>query len=302
MAAGGSSSSKPTNNNKVLRVWEMLDANDRARMAYKRLLARPTMLEVAKNVICLLLWMETTIGVKVLQQVLEEMMSRDDDDDPCNKQQKHYQLALLIKEADGLYSYLLDEPDDALPEPLVCNIPTIVSLCGGGGRLLDFRFFKVHKQVVARGVAVIRDTVAALVFNEHLHAMLRDFEDDLHSSLMSQPAPALELMERFVPMSTTPPEDSRMVFLAFSVSKKAGRRAHGISSQDIIHHFEGVFGFPRHIERVEIEQPCTGQDSKHGIILFKSPEKMKEAMFGETSAFFRIKSHDIWMQCYMPPF
>lgn len=54
---------------------------------------------------------------------------------------------------------------------------------------------------------------------------------------------------------------------------------------------------------MEIEQACAGQEeSKHGIIVFKSPEKRKEAMFDETSAFFRIKSNDIWLQRYMPPF
>ncbi|XP_066344628.1 uncharacterized protein [Miscanthus floridulus] len=279
--------SKQSSNKEILRVWEMLDANDRARRAYKRVLARPTMLEVAKNVICILLWLETTMGIKVLQQVSVMEMSRDP------------KLSLLIKEADGLYSYLLDG-HDALPEPLVCNIPTIVSLCGGG-RLVDFRFFKFHKDLVARGVAMIRETVGALVFNEDLHAMLRRFEDDVDSSVATpKPAPAPELTELFVPVSTTPPEDSRTVFLAFSVSK--GGEPHGISSKDIIDHYERVFGFPRHIERIEIEQPCTGQDSKHGIILFKSPENRKEAMFEETAAFFRIKSHDIWMQCYMPPF
>jgi hypothetical protein len=183
---------------------------------------------------------------------------------------------------------------------------------------------------------MIRDTVGALVFNEDLHAMLYRFEDDVDSSVTTpkpKPAPAPELTELFVPMSTTPPEDSRTVFLAFSVSE--GGKPHGITSQDIVDHYKRyvlmelylhalfiseplagglvscvrggqflcrVFGFPRHIERIEIEQPCTGQDSKHGIILFKSPENRKEAMFEETSSFFRIKSHDIWMQCYMPPF
>jgi hypothetical protein len=64
------------------------------------------MLEVARNVICLLLWLETTMGIKVLQEVSVMEMSRDP------------KLSLLIKEVDGLYSYLLDG-HDALPEPLV---------------------------------------------------------------------------------------------------------------------------------------------------------------------------------------
>lgn len=227
----GRGSKQQQSKQEVLRVWEMLDANDSARRAYKRVLARPTLLELAKNLMCLLLWLETAMGVKgVLQQVSAMEMSGDP------------KLSLLTKEADGLYSYLvLDGHDDALPEPLVCDIPTIVSICGGC-RLVDFRFFKFHKELVARGVAVIRDTVAALVFNDDLHAMLRRFEDDVDSSSVNaatpRPAPAPELMEFFVPVSRTPPEDSRTVFLAFSETKSKGGKPHGITAQDIIHHFE----------------------------------------------------------------
>ena len=82
---------------------------------------------------------------------------------------------LVVTEASALSSY-----GHPLSTPLE-GIPTIVALCDVG-RLVDLRFFKFHKDLVARGVAVIRDNIGALVFDDHLHAMLRRFEEDANSS------------------------------------------------------------------------------------------------------------------------
>lgn len=223
--------------NKVLRVWEVLDTNNTAHRAYKRILSRPTMLEVAKNVICLLLWLETIMGVKILEEV-SRMESKDT------------KLSLVVKEVDGLYSYLLDG-HDSLPEALIQNIPTIVSLCGEG-RLVDFKFFKFHKELISRGVTVIQDTVATIVFNEDLHAMLHRFEDDANSTMVPKSMPAPELMEPFVPLSRTPSEDSRTAFLAFY------NGSHDISPQYIMDYFERyVASSKAHLFAKEVIFSCT---------------------------------------------
>ncbi|RCV43802.1 hypothetical protein SETIT_9G323000v2 [Setaria italica] len=258
---------------KVVRVLEVLNTKDTARKAYQLVLTKPTELEVAKNVICLLLWLETIMGVEVLDKVAA--MAPGD-----------IWFTQVVTEASAVYSYILD--GCPLPAPLE-GIPTIVALCGGGP-LVDFRFFKFHKELVARGVAVIRDSIGALVFDDNLHAMLRRFEDD------ARPLPAPELMVPFVTMRRTPPEDSRTAFVAFPECP-----CHRPSSQDIVNYFERTLEFGRCIERVETERPGAGQAPKHGIIVFMSAELRDEAMFKETAVFFRVEDHDMWVQLYMPP-
>ena len=136
---------------------------------------------------------------------------------------------LVVMEASALSSYILH--GHPLPTPLE-GIPTIVALCGGG-RLVDFRFFKFHKDLVARGVAVIRDNVGALVFDNNFHAMLHRFEEDANLFSTPTPLPAPELMAPFVAASRTPPEDSRTAFVAFPEC-----RCHRPCSQDVVNYFE----------------------------------------------------------------
>jgi len=107
-----------------------------------------------------------------------------------------------------------------------------VALCDVG-RLVDLRFFKFHKDLVARGLAVIRDNLGALLFNDSLLAMLRQFEEDANLSLTPRPLPAPELMAPFVATTRTPPEDSRTAFVAFPEC-----HCHRPSSQDIVNYFE----------------------------------------------------------------
>ncbi|PUZ40115.1 hypothetical protein GQ55_9G399600 [Panicum hallii var. hallii] len=265
--------------NKAVRVLEVLHARDTARRAYQLVLARPTELEVARNVICLLLWLETIMGVQVLDNVAAMAPAA-------------ISLTLVVTEASALFSYILH--GHQLPAPLQ-GIPTIVALCGGG-RLVDFRFFKFHKDLVARGVAVIRDNVGALVFDDNLHAMLRRFEDDVNLLLTPRPPPAPELMAPFEATTRTPPEDSRSALVAFPEC-----HCHRPSSQDIVNYFEQTLGFGRCIERVETERPGAGQAPKHGIIVFMSAELRDKAMFQETAVFFRVDGHGMWVQLYMPP-
>lgn len=77
---------------------------------------------------------------------------------------------------DGCSILIRSSTKDVLLEPLVCNIPTIVSIYSGR-RLVDFKLFKFHKELIACGVAMIQDTIVALVFNEDLHTMMRRFKD-----------------------------------------------------------------------------------------------------------------------------
>ena len=156
-------------NNRVVRVLEVLNARATARQAYQVVLARPTELEVAKNVVCLLLWLETIMGVQVLDSVVAMAPAAD------------ASLTLLVMEASALSSYILH--GHPLPVPLE-GIPTIVALCDVG-QLVDLRFFKFHKDLVARGLAVIRDNLGALLFNDSLLAMLRQFEEDANLSRSS---------------------------------------------------------------------------------------------------------------------
>ncbi|PUZ40113.1 hypothetical protein GQ55_9G399200 [Panicum hallii var. hallii] len=264
-----------TMRSKVIRVWDVLDAGETACRVYERVLARPTSLEVANNMICLLLWLETIAGVHILEDV------------PA-MEGSGITLSQLVIEADALYNYLL-HGQEALPEPLV-GIPAIEALCNSG-RLVDFRLFKFHRDLVARGVTVIRDTIAEVVFSDHLHMMLRRFEDEVHSSTsVTTSVPAPELIAPFVAITRTPPEDSRTAFVAFW-------EGHPLSSQDIINYFEQV---RRCIERVETEQPCAGQTPKHAVIVFSSAELREQVMFNETAVYYRVNGYDMWVQAYKP--
>ena len=133
---------------------------------------------------------------------------------------------LVVTEASALSSY-----GHPLSTPLE-GTPTIVALCGGG-QLVDFRFFKFHKDLVARGVAVIRDNVGALLFDDNLDAMLHRFEEDANLFSTPTPLPAPELMAPFVATSRTSPEDSRTAFIAFLEC-----HCQHPSSQDIVNYFE----------------------------------------------------------------
>ena len=197
----------------VVRVWEVLDANETARSAYLRILSRPTRQEVAQNAICLLLWLEATMGFDILRSVAA--MAPDD-----------ISLMRVSFEANALFTYVLHGYYE-LPPPFE-GFSEITALCGGG-RLIEYRFFRFHKDLIARGVTMTRDTVAALVFNDNLHAMLLWFEHDF--DLIPNPVPAPQLMAPFIVTTTTPPEDSRTVFVAFP-------EWHPLSSQDIKDYFE----------------------------------------------------------------
>ncbi|RLN41726.1 hypothetical protein C2845_PM01G21450 [Panicum miliaceum] len=272
-----------TMRSKVIRVWEVLDAGETARSAYERVLARPTSLEVARNTICLLLWLETIAGVHVLEDV------------SAMEGSGNITLSRLVTEADALYNYLL-HGREALPEPCcLAGIPAIEALCSSG-RLVDLRFFKFHRDLVARGLTVVRDTIAEVVFSDRLHAMLRRFEDEVHSSTTSVTTsvlPAPELIAPFVAITRTPPEDSRTAFVAFW-------EGHPLSSQDIVNYFERRLGFGRCIERVETEQPSAGQTPKHAVIVFSSAALRQQVMFNETAVYYRVNGYDMWVQAYKP--
>ncbi|CAN6311902.1 unnamed protein product [Urochloa humidicola] len=270
--------------NMAVRVLEVLNTRATARKAYQLVLARPTEPKMAKNAICLLLWLETIMGIEVLDSVAA--MAPGDT-----------YLTQVVNEASAVYSYVLDGHPP--PGPPIEGIPTIVALCGGG-RLVDFRFFRFHKALVSRGIAAIRDNVAALVFDHDLHAMLRRFQGDdadaARSSSTPRPVPAPGLMAPFVAATRTPPEDSRAAFIALP-----GCHCHRPSSHEVANFFEQTLRFGPCIERVETERPGVGQPPKHGIIVFTSAELRDEAMFEETGVFFRVDGHDTWVQPYMPP-
>jgi hypothetical protein len=88
-----------------------------------------------------------------------------------------------------------------------------------------------HKDIVARGVAFIRDTFAALIFDDYLHAMLRRFKDDSISFFIPTPLPAPELMAPFIVLTSLPPKDCRTAFVAIPEYDP-------LSSQDILEYFE----------------------------------------------------------------
>jgi hypothetical protein len=147
-------------------VWEVLkDAFQVARRTYEHVLSHTTTPEeVAKNVICVLIWLETIMGVKVLQEVLT---------------MKSDSRILSQVEADAVHSYVV-HGSYMLPE-LLENIPTIVGLCDR--RMVDFRFFNFHRALVAHGVDMIRNTIAPLVVNDHLYTMLRQYENGVDSTV-----------------------------------------------------------------------------------------------------------------------
>ncbi|KAK3153292.1 hypothetical protein QOZ80_2BG0170350 [Eleusine coracana subsp. coracana] len=265
----------------VVRVWEVLESFDIARKAYERVLARPTRQEVAKNVICLLVWLETIVGMKVLQEV-STMASGST------------MLSQLVAEVDAIHSYIV-HGQDRLPEHLE-GIPSIVALCGHG-RLVDFRFFKFHRGLVARGLDVIRSNAAPLIFNDHLYTMLSRYKGEAdtvaNASYMMPP----ELMEPFVVQKRTTPEDSRTVFVSFPECPPSKSTTNlGLLRT----------GFESSIDTIEMELPRAGLTPKHGVIVFKSAELKNEATFNETAIFFRVNGHDMsvqrdmWVQHYQP--
>ncbi|KAL6905324.1 hypothetical protein ACP4OV_002925 [Aristida adscensionis] len=259
------------------RVWQVLDANEAARRAYKHILARPTAQDIARNVVCLLLWLETIRRVSVLNQVAA--MAAD-------------ALDQVVTEANAIHGYLLH--GGALPE---AGVPAIVALCGGG-RLVDLRFFAFHRDLVARGVAMVRDTVAALVFDDGLHEAMRRFEDEMEELQDAKPDPDPALMAAYgarAAAARTPPEDSRTAFVTFP-------SCHPLSAQDILDYFERRLHFGRCIDHVATERAeDAGQAPRHGVIVFGSPELRDQVMFHETAAFFVVKGHDMWVQAYEPP-
>jgi hypothetical protein len=160
------------NLNKIVWVWEVLDSFQVARRTYEHVLSHTTTHEeVAKNVICVLIWLETILGVKVLQEVLT--MKSDSRILSQSSSRQMLSIATLSVEA-------------TCCRELLENIPTIVGLCGR--RMVDFRFFKFHRALVARGIDMIRNTIALHVVNDHLYTMLRQYENE-DSMVNPRPAP-----------------------------------------------------------------------------------------------------------------
>ncbi|OEL37250.1 hypothetical protein BAE44_0001730 [Dichanthelium oligosanthes] len=265
----------------MVRVLEVLLASEieTARNAYLRILSMPTRLEVAKNAICLLLWLETTLGFNILGEV--GTMALDG-----------ISLTRVVFEANSMYTFVL-QGHYAMP-PTFEGIPTIMALCGRG-LLVDYRFFMFHKDLIARGVTMTRDTVAALVFNDNLHAMLLWYEED--HKFTPNPVPAPQLMAPFIVTTRTPPEDSRTALVCYQEC------CHPLSSEELENYFERRHGFGHCIERVATEQPGAGQSAKHAVIVFRSARLRDEAMFGKkTEAIYVFNGHDIRLQRYEPPY
>ena len=102
----------------VVRVWEVLDANETARSAYLLILSRPTRQEVAQNAICLLLWLETAMGFDILCSVAA--MAPDD-----------ISLPRIVFEANALFTYVLHGYYE-LPPPWRASPKSRPSAAGAG--------------------------------------------------------------------------------------------------------------------------------------------------------------------------
>ncbi|KAF8728103.1 hypothetical protein HU200_018682 [Digitaria exilis] len=264
------------------RVWDVLASCQTARSAYLRVLARPTVRMVAQNAILLLIWMEA-IGFNLIEKVAS--MAIDDSS-----------LTNLVYEANALYNYVLYGHYGTFPPPSFPAFQTITALCTAPrrGRLIDHRFFVFHKNIIARGVAMYRDNAAGLVFNDHLYAMLDQYETDSNSSWIPNPVPAPALMAPYVAYTTTTPEDKRTCFVAFDERQP-------LTSQEILDYFQRTLLFGHCIERVDTEQAASPtQRSKHGMIVFRSEQMRNDAMMGEPAAFFLVDGRDMWVQPYDP--
>lgn len=199
------------------QVWEVLLKYEPARKVYERIYSRTIAQwerEIARNVTCLLLWLEMIAGIKVLADVGEM---------PRNSTE----LSRVIDEANAVHSYVLQGTYRLPPE--LEHLPTITGLCNGG-RLVDFRFFRFHKDLVSRGLAMIRDTIAPFIFNDRLYEKLRWFQDEVVVSPVD-PRPPPELLEPVVIQRRTLPADSRTVFVSFP-------QGPSLSPQEIKDYFE----------------------------------------------------------------
>ncbi|KAJ1296264.1 hypothetical protein BS78_01G286800 [Paspalum vaginatum] len=259
----------------AVQVLQFLQSNESARRAYL-LAVEHIGRDVAQKVICVLLWLDLTMGFNVLGKVAAM--------GACDMS-----LARVVMEANAVYNYVYTE----LPPP-VLDIPMLMTLCSGG-RLVDARFFRFHKELVARGLAFIRDSFAALVFDDNLHALLRQFEDDVDTFVNPRPEPAPELTAPVVALTRTPSQDSRAAFIALPENLP-------LTSPQIVEYFEGRLKFGHCIDRIEMEWPGPGRVAKHGLIVFSSTQQRDQVLFRGYGAFYRVNGDDaMWMQGYLMP-
>lgn len=200
----------------TVRVWDVLVAGEGTRNAYLRILSRPTLRTVAQNAMCLLMWLEGTMGFHLSNKVAS--MAPNDST-----------LTHLVYEANALYNYVL-HGNYGIPPPFPAGFQTITALCGDG-RLIDHRFFIFHKDIVARGVTMFRANAGLLLFNDNLYAMMDQFETDSNSSWIPNPVPAPELVAPFVSTARTAPEDKRTSFVTFP-------QCQPLSSREIVDYFQ----------------------------------------------------------------
>ncbi|KAJ1296263.1 hypothetical protein BS78_01G286700 [Paspalum vaginatum] len=258
----------------AVQVLQFLQSNKSARRAYL-LAVEHIGRDVAQKVICVLLWLELTMGFNVLGNVAAMGVS-------------DMSLTRVVMEANAVYNYVYTE----LPPPLL-GIPTLMALCGGG-RLVDAGFFRFHKDLVARGIAFIRDSLATLVFDDNLHAVLRQFEDEISTSVNPRPEPAPELAAPIVALTRTPPQDSRTSFIALPQYLP-------LTAPQIAEYFETRLMFGYCIERIVMEWTGPERVAKHGLILFRSTQLRDDVLFGDNGTFYRINGDDMWMQRYLMP-
>lgn len=177
-------------------VWDVLTKNITARFLYERLLYWGICREQAQNVVVLLLWFQIAIGIP--NDIIDNTAIMRDDN----------RLGKIVMEADALMRYLYD--GNRLTVSIV-GIPTIANMCMSQPGLIDYRFFRFHRELLLRGINSVRNGIAAVIFDETYQVLRSQY----WAGLLGNDIPP-ELKALHLKIVTAELEDFRSVFITFS--------------------------------------------------------------------------------------
>lgn len=193
MAASSSSSTLPINSVFNLFHFHKLDRN-----VYDQLLSHGTDPGVARNVVSLLIWLDT-IGLDVLSYL---------DDHASNS----YAFLRLVAEAESVLDCLRR---DVPPRDSALAIPVLASL---SNQPIDLGFFYFNRHDAAKRIAEVLAGVGRVFFDDALYASFLRYEAAAAGPWRRNAAPLPEELARTYELgaTATASEDQRSLFLTFS--------------------------------------------------------------------------------------
>ncbi|XP_074570527.1 uncharacterized protein LOC141827182 [Curcuma longa] len=261
------SSSSPINSIVNLFHFHKVDRN-----VYDQLLGHGTEPSVARNVVALLIWLDT-IGLDVLSYL---------NDHASNS----YAFLRLVAEADAVLDCLRR---DAPPRDSALAIPVLASL---SDQPIDLGFFYFNRHVATKRIAGVLSGAGRVFFDDALYASFLRYEEAAADAWKrnAAPPPLPEELARTYELgatAATSSEDQRSLFLTFS-------KGFPLTKEEIEAYFREKWGDC--VEKVAVQKPAAGSvvGPLYGRVVF-TRDGYAGLVLNDTKVYkFAINGKQVW--------